>query len=177
MEQVRKSKKVLAICLTCKKEFMDYPYNMKRVKNRFCSIKCYGISKKDKIPWNKGKKLPPHSLETRKKMSEVKRGNKTNFWKGGITPINKIIRRSFEYKLWREAVFKRDNYTCVWCNIRSGVGRSVYLNPDHIKSFANYPELRFAVDNGRTLCDDCHKTTNNYAGKARWSRDINNQLL
>ena len=81
-------------------------------------------------------------------------------WKGGITPINARIRSSKEYKLWREAVFKRDNFTCIWCFQEGGV-----LNADHIKSFANFPELRFAIDNGRTLCVPCHKRTDNYCGK------------
>jgi hypothetical protein len=86
-------------------------------------------------------------------------------WKGGITPIQFKIRNSKEYKLWRTAVFERDNYTCIWCNARNGNGKAVILNADHIKPFAYFPELRFAIDNGRTLCINCHKTTDNFAGK------------
>jgi len=86
-------------------------------------------------------------------------------WKGGRTSKNQLIRTSFEYKLWRTAVFERDNYTCIWCDARSGNGKEVVLNADHIKPFALFPELRFAIDNGRTLCVPCHKTTDTYAGK------------
>jgi hypothetical protein len=79
-------------------------------------------------------------------------GELSGQWKGGITPINHKIRTSLEYKLCRTAVYERDNYTCVWCGQRGGK-----LNADHIKPFCLYPELRFAIDNGRTLCVDCHK--------------------
>jgi 5-methylcytosine-specific restriction endonuclease McrA len=70
--------------------------------------------------------------------------------------------------LWRESVFKRDNYTCVWCGAKNkkGNGKTVVLNADHIKPFALYPELRFAIDNGRTLCVDCHRKTDNFGGKS-----------
>lgn len=111
--------------------------------------------------------IPPSSLgrivskETRKKMSEAHKGEKAPGWKGGITPMNRLIRSSLEYKLWRESVFKRDNYTCQECWQYGG-----NLNADHIKPFAYYPELRFAIDNGRTLCLDCHKKTGNYLN--RW---------
>ena len=138
----------------------------------------------------------PHSLETKTKiglankekvrsdemrqhMSKVKSGQKypnrkrypkgeLHFnWKGGRTSKNQLIRTSLEYKLWRKAVFERDNYTCVWCGARCGKGREVILNADHIKPFAYFPELRFAIDNGRTLCRECHKTTDTYAGKCK----------
>jgi len=113
--------------------------------------------------------------ETKKKLSDVKKGNSTitdkgrkklrdihlgknnHQWKGGVTPLYEQIRKSKEYKLWRIAVFERDKYTCIWCGERGGK-----LHADHIKPFALYPKLRLAIDNGRTLCVSCHKTTDTY---------------
>lgn len=117
---------------------------------------------------NKGKIMSEEQKEkirkTHKKLG-IKgpglKGDKHPCWKGGITPELKRIRRSVEYKLWREAVFKRDNYTCIWCGDNKGGN----LNADHIKPFAYFPELRFAIDNGRTLCIDCHKTTDTFGRK------------
>lgn len=96
--------------------------------------------------------------EFKRKVSESLRGEKCYNWKGGITPWHKIIRASVEYKIWRLAVFTRDNFTCVWC----GNNKSGNLEADHIKRFADYPELRFAIDNGRTLCKQCHRKTDTY---------------
>lgn len=95
------------------------------------------------------------------------RGENSVHWKGGVTPENHAIRTSKEYKLWRTAVFERDNHTCVWCNARSEKGKPVVLNADHIKPFALYPELRLAIDNGRTLCVPCHKKTDTFGGLTR----------
>lgn len=83
-------------------------------------------------------------------------------WKGGITPENRMIRSSAKYRDWRKAVFERDNYTCQECFERGGK-----LNADHIKMFALYPELRFEVSNGRTLCEPCHRKTDTFGMKGR----------
>lgn len=116
---------------------------------------------------NKGEKLPPISEETRRKRSLAKLGNKHPNWKGGITPINKRIRISMKYKTWRTSVFVRDKYTCVWCGARSAKNKTVILEADHIKPFAYYPEFRFTTNNGRTLCKNCHRKTDTFAGKAK----------
>lgn len=138
--------------------------------------------------WNVGKKQSKETIEKRakantgKKRSEETRtkisvahkgtkkpwakppvliGEKNHNWKGGITPINKKIRASLEYKLWRKSVFERDNYTCIW----GGKEHGSKLHADHIKPFAYFPELRFAIDNGRTLCIECHKKTDTFGSK------------
>ena len=38
---------------------------------------------------------------------------------------------------------------------------------DHVKPWALYPELRYDLDNGRTLCVPCHKKTETYGYKTR----------
>ena len=111
--------------------------------------------------WNKGLKMPE---EMRIKMRVKKpnaTGEKSHLWRGGITPINQSVRASLEYKLWRTAVFERDNYTCIWC----GNNESGNLNADHIKRFSDFPELRFSINNGRTLCIPCHRTTETFGRK------------
>ena len=153
-------------------------------------------------PWNKGKKLPysvwnkgtkglmptpwnkggaEYSLATRLKMSIAKkgkpallRGEKSNLWKGGITPLYKQIQMSLEWKKWRELIFSRDNWTCVLCKKRGGK-----LHPDHIKQFAviiyenkitSLIEARnckalWNISNGRTLCIPCHMNTDTWGGR------------
>lgn len=104
---------------------------------------------------------------SREKMRESKKGNKNPQWKGGITEESYRIRNSIEYKLWRIAVFERDKYTCVWCLTKKSP-----FQADHIKRFSEYPELRFAIDNGRTLCVPCHKTTDTYGVWSKNKKDV-----
>jgi 5-methylcytosine-specific restriction endonuclease McrA len=118
--------------------------------------------------WNRGKKM---SKEWRKKLSEAKLRNPVRYWKGkhttsgkdhynwqgGKTTEREKLRKSIEYKLWRTSVFRRDKYTCVFCGQVGGK-----LEADHIKPWCDYPELRFAIDNGRTLCVECHRKTDTY---------------
>lgn len=93
-----------------------------------------------RTPWNKGTKNPEMC------------GPNNHAWRGGVTPINEKIRKSTQYIEWRKHVFQRDDYTCQACGERGGK-----LHADHELPFALYPELRFEILNGRTLCVPCHR--------------------
>lgn len=114
---------------------------------------------------SKGTKGKILSIETRKKISKGLSGSKSYLWEGGKTKEIEKLRKSIEYKEWRKAVFERDNYTCIW----GGREHGNKLNADHIKPFALYPDLRFELSNGRTLCIDCHKKTDTYLVRARYN--------
>lgn len=134
-------------CLECRNKFRTFPGLMKKGK-RFCSKKCFDIYQTGKPNGRAGIALT-HL-----------RGENASNWQGGKTQESQRIRGLIEYKLWRTEVYKRDNWICRKCNRRGGK-----LNADHIKPFALYPELRFDIDNGRTLCWDCHRKTNTFGGK------------
>jgi predicted restriction endonuclease len=57
------------------------------------------------------------------------------------------------YKQWRLSVYKRDKYCCQW----PGCNKKSRLNAHHIKTWAQYPHLRFDPNNGITLCSNHHK--------------------
>lgn len=109
------------------------------------------------------------SAETKEKIAATKRGHLNHFWRGGVTAEHQRIRRSWEYRAWREAVFSRDGYACQECAAKNGDGRAVYLEADHIKPFSTHPDLRFDVDNGRTLCRPCHRLTPTFGRNAQYA--------
>lgn len=97
------------------------------------------------------------SQETKIKISAIQQGISVEEWKGFISPLNQLLRKSSMYKIWRNAVFLRDNFTCQnpeceYCHNKIGV----MLHPHHKKSFAKFPELRYIVDNGITYCKEFH---------------------
>ena len=106
------------------------------------------------------------SVETRLKQSESTRGSKGNAWKGGVTEKNRSARNGLEFKLWREAVFKRDGWKCKKCKKPGG-----YLHPHHIFNFSTFINLRFAIDNGITMCKDCHMEFHRIFGKKNNTKD------
>ena len=138
--------------------------------------------RKDKEPWNKGNReyhyICPSckekfdssdsrrvycsnicwakSVNVGRRRLDMERENNYN-WKGGISPLNEKLRKSSMFKIWREAVFLRDNFTCQnpdceFCQNKIGV----LLHPHHIESFAEYPAFRFNMHNGITYCAEFH---------------------
>ena len=127
-------------CLHCKKEFKTY----ERRAKKYCCVKC-------------------RNLDYRKRM----KGEGSSFWQGGKTEESKLRRTRAKYKEWRLAVFTRDNFTCQKCEAKSKKGKRIYLEAHHIKSQSEYPELIYDIDNGMTLCHECHKKTDNYGLKKK----------
>jgi 5-methylcytosine-specific restriction endonuclease McrA len=129
-------------CIICDSKFWRRPSDIKKGNNKFCSKKCY-------FKWQKGKKkIIKNQID--------KSGKNNPNWRGGITPINFKIRNSKKLKEWRLKVFKRDNWTCQECGKRSKKNHYLRIEAHHIKPFASFPELRFKIDNGLTLCKKCH---------------------
>lgn len=139
---------------------------------------------------HKGKK---HSLKTRKKMSLTHKGVPSKLkgvkghpnnkkgkpwperqekrhpnWKGGKRSLADKIRSTLKYKIWRQKVFKRDNWTCQNCN-----KKGCFLEAHHKKSFikmlrkhnintvqeALNCKALWKINIAITLCKKCHNLT------------------
>ena len=163
-------------CLECKKPFLVGGNRYKYGKNRFCSKECratnYMRAKMLDPMWIRhlsdcgriGGKSPKPKKTLAQRLSQSKKfmgTNNPNF-KHGLSNDSKRHYNNLDYKLWREAVYKRDSWKCRKC----GVG-GVYITAHHIKSWAKYPVFRFDIDNGLTLCEKCHSKTDNYRGRGR----------
>jgi hypothetical protein len=167
-------------CKNCQKEIELPPYTIKIGGRKHCSKACYAQSQIGSVGARKGQRATAetkqklsisqklrfskasspfkgrkHTTEARAKISAFHRGRfvgeNSPHWKGGKGTERHRIMLSHRYQAWRSQVFLRDNYTCQICDEYAG-----YLHADHIKSWAKFPELRYEVNNGRTLCRACH---------------------
>ncbi len=167
------STSIYNICGFCKKSFKIPLSKIKLNWGKFCSKECYtkssqasficeicGIQKN--IPLSHSKWRKSCSLKCNKEryrlisLASFKR----------ITELRKI-RGLGLYNQWKKQIFIRDKFICVLCKYKS-VGKingRADIQADHIKSFTLYPDLRFDINNGRTLCLSCHKKTGTW-GKA-----------
>ncbi len=107
--------------------------------------------------YGRGNKGKIFSENHRRLLAKAQKGELSYNWKGGITTTHSKIRNSVRYKIWRDKVFRQDNFTCQICGQIGG-----RLNAHHIKPFYKYPQKRFHVNNGITLCIKCHNLTKGY---------------
>lgn len=110
------------------------------------------IANLGKVPWNKGLK-GFMSGENHHWFGQKKYGEKNPKWKGGVEFWKKDDRRNDSgYQGWTISVRERDGYKCRIDNKSCG-GR---LEVHHILSWREFPELRYKINNGITLCHAHH---------------------
>ena len=142
--------KVRIKCVTCKKLCVRWKDN-KNV-NKFCSRECFGLNQKV-VMTNR-----EVSDFTRKKHAENLLGQTSELSRRWIKDRTKVIGRhnrnlhDSDYKQWRRNICNRDNWKCKIDN-NTCSGR---LEVHHILDWENYPELRYEINNGITLCHAHH---------------------
>lgn len=152
-------------CDTCGRTYTYPAAWAKRAKKHYCSKACHDTAQTQYPPKiciicgkpfkaAKGKQRRYSTCPDPHCRRANKQGARNPNWRGGVTSSRKREMSTKEYRAWRAAVFARDNYTCTLCGKRGG-----YLQADHIKPWAYFPELRYDVSNGRTLCLKCHRQT------------------
>ena len=142
-------------CKNCKLFFFIPKGQYQNGRRKFCSRKCkYQFEKPTqfitykqkitnlknwigRIPWNKGK--PFYQI----------RGDKNHFWEGGVTEATRKRVGSIEWKILREQIYKRDNYTCQKCKRKPPKLHCHHIEPYRISQNNN-------LDNLITLCNSCH---------------------
>lgn len=162
-------------CKSCSKKGTLNPgyINGERTKERFC-LRCgVRVSNRSGIRQTKhceSCKVMPNNSGINNPMYG-KRGKLSPAYKTGSCNIRKLIRGTYEYRQWRSDIYHRDDFTCQNCNIRGG-----RLEAHHIKSFSKivednniktlaealYCDELFDINNGVTLCLECHKKTDSY---------------
>lgn len=146
----------ICTCQVCGKIFKGSKYNA----NKFCSRKCYNnfhsIKNKERSCPSCGKIFLAKSNEDKycswecyNNNRQMPKGEEHWNWKGGISK-NNDRHDSYEYKQWRIKVYQRDQYKCVKC------GSKNKINAHHIYAWKYYLNLRYNIENGITLCEECH---------------------
>jgi hypothetical protein len=167
---------VTVVCGQCGKSFEKPAAWAKRGRHDFCTKECYdSFQKKDRVTKQcvicggdfQVRPCEQHKFSTCSRpecrASNKRSGHNPN-WRGGVSGPRKSDMSTERYRAWRLGVFERDDYTCqgASCGRRGGD-----LHAHHIKPWAWFPELRYDVNNGLTLCKPCHEMTYNEVFKQR----------
>ncbi len=148
-----RGKKAIANCLNCNVSFKYKPNKYHPVR-LYCSRECY---QNDKNVHTRLSSISSLGVEKIKRGEVIypPRGGENHWnWKGGISDIKHLMRRSLAWRGWRRLIFERDNYTCRDCGKSGG-----YLEPHHIIPLRETLSRAYEINNGITLCRPCHMKT------------------
>ena len=120
------------ICSECGKITYKTQYLIQRSKHHFCSLECHG---KWKSKYNVGENNPN--------------------WNPNLTAAERERGRKYpEYYMFIKKVMERDNFTCDICGFYGKWGEG--LNVHHLNSYDWDVNNRTNINNGITLCEECH---------------------
>jgi len=145
-------RRVVSVCKVCGEDFEHHQFR----EAKYCGKKCWSRRAgrgKTKCPYCGRvfrRRWKGHTYCSRSCAGSDRTGDRARAWKGGSSLQTERGRLSGPLSKWRAAVFHRDSYRCRLC------GTSGPIHAHHIRSFAEYPDLRLIVTNGMTLCIDCH---------------------
>lgn len=141
-------------CEYCGKEFNRAEWDIKNNIHQYCSQKCKAEHQKYIL---------------------LKENNPN--YKPDLSEEYRIEHRIIEgYNTWKRKVLERDNYTCQKCN------KKEHLAAHHIENYSEKEELRTDINNGITLCVECHKEFHKEFGNKNNNKKqidifLNNKLI
>jgi len=149
IEKYQNISKIAVLCAYCGAEFKGVVEKRRPNKKHFCCKDHYS-------KWQEENAIPENS----------------NFYIDGrnARTDKHLYRKTSKYREWRKQVYERDNYTCRICDHKGGK-----LEAHHIKPQRLYPELRYDINNGVTLCMRCHKTRVNWKEHEWVNKFTNNE--
>lgn len=190
MGEARK-KRIILICVYCGKKYEEIETRRSRStccsrrcadlnKRRRQFITCDICGKKKEVRTSdlkrgNGKHCSRQCLY--KYLSKKYLGSGGNGWRGGVSNLQQLIRHTREYRAWRSGVFRRDGWKCIICGSQKEIQADHYPRPLSFyisKIFNRYNTNTqrliclkknskvWDTNNGRTLCQDCHKKTPTY---------------
>lgn len=151
--------KVLCKCDECGKESL-IPFYVINRKSQYLCKKCRMNSAEYK------KKISLKNSGQNNGMFGITKENHPN-WNPNLTDEERKNNHSvYGISIWKRKVKERDNYTCQKC------GSIKQICAHHINNFAKFKEQRLLVENGITLCKDCHKAIHKQFGKFTTEKDL-----
>lgn len=161
-EQEYNNNRYVHICNECGKEYKS---------GKKCSNTCKEchVKKISEIGGIRFKTLNANQYGENNVMYGVQRfGSENPNYNPNKTDIEREKERLVDgYGIWRETVFKRDNYTCTCC----GYNKGSILTAHHLDSWDWCKDKRLDVNNGITLCRKCHKAFHDKYGYGRNTKE------